>query len=162
MSTIKTIALTPRQYLSHIWRKRGWPPKSQHLSVTCPFCTRFMLKPTVGMVLQCEVSRGKQMRRVKNCDHVDRQDRETGRRDILTRSRILRPAGKDSCQHSAVRPHRPLRSTHRQHPEKGGFARVLKPNHRHVHLGCPARGPVLDSVLDGLDGMEPGKRNPAT
>jgi hypothetical protein len=54
-----TIAFTPRQYLSHIDRNRGWPPRSQlencqplflcigvcvllhwetnHLSVTCPF-----------------------------------------------------------------------------------------------------------------------------
>jgi len=44
-----TIAFTPRQYLSHMERNRGWPPRSQHLSVTCPFWTRFMLKPTVGI-----------------------------------------------------------------------------------------------------------------
>lgn len=48
-STMKTIALAPRQYRSHIALNLGCPPKSQHLSVTWPFCTLFMLKPTVGI-----------------------------------------------------------------------------------------------------------------
>lgn len=45
------MAFTPRQYRSHMDRKRGCPPRSQHFSVTCPFCTRFILKPTVGIEL---------------------------------------------------------------------------------------------------------------
>jgi hypothetical protein len=49
-STTHTIALTPRQYRSHIPRKRGWPPRSQNLIVTFPLFTLRMLKPTVGIV----------------------------------------------------------------------------------------------------------------
>ena len=45
-----TIALTPRQYRSHIPRKRGCPPRSQNLIVTLPLLTFLMLNPTVGMV----------------------------------------------------------------------------------------------------------------
>jgi len=81
-----TIALTPRQYRSHMERNRGWPPRSQllthpfrnqlfapakkksplfakgkigkwkgeanHFKVTWPFCTRFILNPTVGIELE--------------------------------------------------------------------------------------------------------------
>ncbi len=54
MSTMKTMALTPRQYRSHIGRKRGWPPRSQHLIDTLPRSTRFMLKPIVAMVLHTQ------------------------------------------------------------------------------------------------------------
>lgn len=66
-----TIALTPRQYLSHMDRNLGWPPRSQlkqkvkiknigmhaqedtsyHFNVTWPRWTRFMLNPTVGIEL---------------------------------------------------------------------------------------------------------------
>ena len=45
-----TIALTPRQYLSHIERKRGCPPRSHSLIVTLPLVTLRMLKPTVGIM----------------------------------------------------------------------------------------------------------------
>lgn len=50
LSSTHTIALTPRQYRSHIPRKRGWPPRSQNLIVTFPLFTLRMLKPTVGIV----------------------------------------------------------------------------------------------------------------
>jgi hypothetical protein len=45
-----TIALTPRQYLSHMERKRGCPPRSHSLIVTLPLVTLRMLKPTVGIM----------------------------------------------------------------------------------------------------------------
>lgn len=69
------MAVAPTQYRVHVDRKRGWPARnktsvsletrdwlqwqqirdaparSQQRSTTWPFCTRFMLKPTVGMVL---------------------------------------------------------------------------------------------------------------
>lgn len=44
------MAFTPRQYRSHIDRKRGWPPMSHTLIVTLPFVTLRMLKPTVGIM----------------------------------------------------------------------------------------------------------------
>ena len=44
-----TIALTPRQYRSHILRNRGWPPRSHSLMVTLPLVTFRMLKPTFGV-----------------------------------------------------------------------------------------------------------------
>lgn len=66
-----TIALTPRQYLSHMERNLGCPPKSQlkhrlnlrqvcyeqgsvpyHFNVTWPRWTLFILNPTVGIELQ--------------------------------------------------------------------------------------------------------------
>lgn len=45
-----TIALTPRQYLSHIDLNRGCPPISHILIVTLFFVTFRMLKPTVGIM----------------------------------------------------------------------------------------------------------------
>lgn len=45
-----TIALTPRQYLSHIERNLGWPPISHTLMVTLPLVIFLILNPTVGIV----------------------------------------------------------------------------------------------------------------
>ena len=42
--------LALRQYLSHMERKRGWPPRSQSLMDTLPLVTLRMLKPTVGII----------------------------------------------------------------------------------------------------------------
>ena len=44
--TTYTIADTPRQYRSHMLRKRGCPPRSHSLMVTFPLVTFLMLKPT--------------------------------------------------------------------------------------------------------------------
>jgi len=44
------MALTPRQYRSHMLRKRGCPPMSQSFMVTLPLVTLRMLKPTVGIM----------------------------------------------------------------------------------------------------------------
>ena len=44
------MACTPRQYRSHIERKRGCPPRSHSLIVTFPLVTLRMLKPTVGIM----------------------------------------------------------------------------------------------------------------
>lgn len=49
-STTKTIAETPRQYLSHMLRNLGWPPMSHALIVVLPDRTLRMLKPTVGTI----------------------------------------------------------------------------------------------------------------
>lgn len=43
---IYTIAVTPRQYRSHIVRNLLCPPRSQSLIVTLPFVTFRMLNPT--------------------------------------------------------------------------------------------------------------------
>lgn len=43
---IYTIAVTPRQYLSHIVRNLLCPPRSQSFIVTLPFVTFRMLNPT--------------------------------------------------------------------------------------------------------------------
>lgn len=45
-----TMALTPRQYRSHIDLNRGCPPMSHTLMVTLPFVILRMLKPTVGIM----------------------------------------------------------------------------------------------------------------
>ena len=45
-----TIELTPRQYLSHMLLKRGWPPMSHNFMVTFPFVILRMLNPTVGIM----------------------------------------------------------------------------------------------------------------
>lgn len=41
-----TIAETARQYLSHILRNRGWPPRSHSFIVTFPLVTFLILNPT--------------------------------------------------------------------------------------------------------------------
>lgn len=41
-----TIAETARQYLSHILRNRGWPPRSHSFIVTLPLVTFLILNPT--------------------------------------------------------------------------------------------------------------------
>jgi hypothetical protein len=40
------MAETARQYLSHILRNLGWPPRSHNFIVTLPFVTFLMLNPT--------------------------------------------------------------------------------------------------------------------
>ena len=49
-STTKTMADTPRQYLSHMLRNRGCPPMSHTLMVVFPERTLRMLNPTVGTI----------------------------------------------------------------------------------------------------------------
>ena len=114
------------------------------------------------MVLQCEVSRGREMKRVSHWDHVGRQERGTGSRGerpfLLDLEFCALLTGIGSAL--TVRLDQALRLTHRQHPKKGRFARILKPDHRHIHFGCPAWG--LAPPLDGLDGMRLGTKNPAT
>lgn len=45
-----TIAETARQYLSHMLRNLGWPPRSHNFIVTFPLVTFLILNPTVGII----------------------------------------------------------------------------------------------------------------
>lgn len=161
MSTMKTIAFTPRQYLSHMVRNRGCPPKSQHLSVTCPCCTFFMLKPTVGIELHTDrVSQEAHHTRPPHqlmpfetaswnrwgvsasMDHGQKAVRLLdGEFCALSRVLVRMVAG---CVQSWGR------ASYRQHPQQRCLPCILESYHGHVHLGGPVGvGQRFPTTRDG-------------
>jgi len=171
------MALTPRQYRSHIDRNRGWPPRSQleihqrlchstrlatagthvppirgsprannsqgrthHFSVTCPFWTLFMLKPTVGMELRARQS-GPRGTFVP----------DLGRLRLGTTYSIVNspPCMTTSASETTIGFLTAIK-THRQYSQERGLARVLEADHGDVHLGVPARrqaSALLTSII---------------
>jgi hypothetical protein len=51
-----TIAFTPRQYLSHMERNRGWPPRSQLESVSRTFSLLLVAAARDGKPFECNMS----------------------------------------------------------------------------------------------------------
>lgn len=137
-----TIAFTPRQYRSHIGRKRGWPPRSQlgwisegvqvgrmggerkgkgkgkgrkdtyHFRVTWPFCTRLVLKPIVGMELGRLVREGEDDEVI--CNLLD-SELPTLHAAVSTKHEIRIYQTRQRQDRKTKRPQR----TYRQYPQQG-------------------------------------------
>jgi len=120
-----------------------------HFNVTCPFWTRFILNPTVGMELLAGSVAGPNKHGCAASQPGTNNEKNHGRKGCATRDGIdvldgelssLSQSVRWMLDRTAVTLHgncpKPV-DTHRQNSQQRRLASVLQPDHGDVHLGRP-------------------------